>query len=134
MHSRVSFCKGFYDLLLHHGLVDLGFAGPPFTWCNGRQGARRTKERLDKGFANTAFSILFPRAIVHHLPRTSSDHCPLLLESQGRCSKGPKPFKFEQFWLKESTSGAVIKGAWNTQVEGSTTFQLSKKIGACSFW
>jgi hypothetical protein len=41
--------RGFID---QHGLVDLGFVGNPFTWCNNRQGSATIKERLDKGLAS----------------------------------------------------------------------------------
>lgn len=36
-------------------------------------------ERLDRIVANHAWLTLYPDAHVHHLPRTHSDHCPLLL-------------------------------------------------------
>lgn len=73
--------NGMYQMVLTHGLVDSGYVGSSFTWCNGSRGSRCIKERLDKGFANTAWSTLFPCALVYHLPRTSSNHCPILLSS-----------------------------------------------------
>lgn len=113
-----------YQLVLKFGFVDLGFIGPAFTWCNGWQGSRRIKERLDKGFLNLAWSELFPRALVHHLPRTTSDHCPIMLSTQGSIFRGQKPFRFEQFWLKEESCGKVIKHVWLNRVVGSLAFQL----------
>jgi hypothetical protein len=29
-------------------MVDLGFAGNPFTWCNNRMGLENIKERLNR--------------------------------------------------------------------------------------
>jgi hypothetical protein len=42
--------KNFID---HFGMVDLGFAGNPYTWCNHRQGVATIKERLDRGLATS---------------------------------------------------------------------------------
>ena len=34
------------------GLIDLGYFGQKYTWCNGRYGEQRTKLRLDRVVAN----------------------------------------------------------------------------------
>jgi hypothetical protein len=44
--------KHFID---HFGLVDLGFVGNPFTWCNNRQGSDTIKERLDRSLASLSW-------------------------------------------------------------------------------
>lgn len=63
-----SSCNRFYQLKLMLGLVDIGQSGNPFTWCNSRKGYNQIREHLDKGVANGEWSLLFPRAIVQHLP------------------------------------------------------------------
>ncbi|CAL1380329.1 unnamed protein product [Linum trigynum] len=55
--------KEFQDCVLDAGLVDLGFAGPPFTWF--KQGV---KERLDRGLGNAKWIDRFPEVTVRHLP------------------------------------------------------------------
>ena len=67
------------------GMVDLGFHGPKFTWVNKRDVGCFIQERLDRGFANTAWSDLYPEAAIHHLARTHSDHFLVLL----RCDNPP---------------------------------------------
>ena len=42
----------FRDCLNRCGLVNLGFIGQKFTWCNGWYGGERTKLRLDRVVAN----------------------------------------------------------------------------------
>lgn len=41
-------------------LVDLGAAGPKFTWNNGRQGSANMQKRLDRGLCNEEWRSLFP--------------------------------------------------------------------------
>ncbi|XP_038971770.1 uncharacterized protein LOC120104539 [Phoenix dactylifera] len=44
--------REFRDFVSRNGLVDLGFSGPQFTWCNNQQGNARVWERLDRAFAS----------------------------------------------------------------------------------
>ncbi|KAL0001855.1 hypothetical protein SO802_015636 [Lithocarpus litseifolius] len=44
--------EGFRECLSDCGLVDLGFVGQRYTWCNGRIGVHLTLIRLDKYVAN----------------------------------------------------------------------------------
>jgi hypothetical protein len=50
----------FKQFIDHFGMVDLGFAGNPFTWCNNRQGQASIKERLDRGLASPSWILLHP--------------------------------------------------------------------------
>lgn len=56
-------------------MIDLGYQSADFTWSNGR-----VKERLDRGFCNSDWRLLFPEAKVIHLPKLKSDHCPFLVK------------------------------------------------------
>ncbi|KAG6663057.1 hypothetical protein CIPAW_03G284300 [Carya illinoinensis] len=92
----------------HNGLADLGYSGPKFTWTNKRYGLMHIRERLDKGIANPMWTTLFPYATIIHLPINSFDHAHLLLTTS--CPRrSSKPFKFEDFWAKYSSSLEVIK-------------------------
>ncbi|XP_023926428.1 uncharacterized protein LOC112037832 [Quercus suber] len=66
----------FKECLDSCNFVDLGFAGPKYTWSNKMQ----ISERLDRCFSNPIWRILYPEAVVTHLPRTFSDHHPVLIE------------------------------------------------------
>jgi len=69
----------FCDFTSRARLFDLGFTGPRFTWCNNRSEEARVWSRIDRCLANGDWISLFPDALVKHLPRSGSDHAPLLL-------------------------------------------------------
>ncbi|KAI7991201.1 hypothetical protein LOK49_LG12G00888 [Camellia lanceoleosa] len=64
-------------------LIDLGSVGPRLTWTNNRQGLANTMERLDRAMSNDRWRALFPEGTVRTLPRTYSDHSPLVVLTQG---------------------------------------------------
>lgn len=59
-------------------MLDLGFFGPSYTWCNGQLGCAQRWARLDRFLANLGVD-LFKNFSVSHLKCISSDHAPLLL-------------------------------------------------------
>lgn len=80
------------------------FVAVKFRWTNRRR-RHPIYERLDKGWANPEWLNIFPNANLWHLPRVSSDHCPILLKlSNNMSSRGEKPFRFEPMWLFDGVS------------------------------
>lgn len=110
-----------------NGLVELGFSGPKFTWSNKRYGKHHIRERIEIDVANTKWTVLFPDAKLLHMPIHSSNHAPLLLHIIGT-KKVPRPFKFEEFWVRDSTSFSVVVKAWDKFIEGSSNFILIQKL------
>jgi hypothetical protein len=117
----------FIDFVNYNALVDLGFVGNKFTWSNCRTGRDNIRERLDRGLANHNWVHLFPNALVNHLTATQSDHCPILISTEGSYRNLPKPFRFEAFWTRDQSSHSVVALAWLPEVEGSPAFSLSRK-------
>ncbi|CAL5347381.1 unnamed protein product [Camellia sinensis] len=65
-------------------LIDLGCSGPRLTWTNNRQGWANTMVRLDKTMCNSEWKTSFPEGLVRNLPRTYSDHSPMMIFTQGK--------------------------------------------------
>ena len=63
----------------YYNLIDLGFSGTKYTWTNKRDIGDLIQQRLDRVWANSSWKVAFPEALVKHLARNNSDHCPLLL-------------------------------------------------------
>lgn len=112
---------GLRQLISNHGLIDLGFIGCPFTWNNKRSGLANIQERLDRGFSNDEWRLVFPEATITHLPAIQSDHKPLQLQLQPTIDHLPKPFKFESMWISHLDTGYIIEEDWN----------LETHFGAC---
>jgi len=82
--------KSLYDLdslrnaFIDNGLFDLGYFGYDFTRCNYRHNGVVVEEWLDRFYANTNWSLLFPDAQVSHIDFDLSDHLPILLKCKPR--------------------------------------------------
>lgn len=81
-----------WDIINHCQLIDLGFKGSKYTWLNKsyKQKHALIFERLDRFLANDDWIHLYLDAQVTHLPRTHSDHCPLLLSQTKEPKKSRK--------------------------------------------
>ena len=126
--------QDFRDAIDECGFLDLGFQGPPFTWCNNRLESGTIWERLDRGLANIPWINKYPEARIHHLHTSSSDHFPICLVLQPdsylqRPTK--KPFRFEEVWLTNSGCRDTVEAAWFTQKNGTPMFQVQDKIRNC---
>jgi hypothetical protein len=117
----------FRRFINHFGMIDLGFAGNPFTWSNNRKGLENIKVWLDRGLASPSWVHLHPKFSLIHLPAQNSDHDPISLNTNSFPSFLPRPFRFEEFWTKDSSCDQVIEAAWQEFVPHNSVFCLPKK-------
>jgi endonuclease/exonuclease/phosphatase family metal-dependent hydrolase len=68
----------FREVLSDCNLVDLGFAGVPYTYDNKRQGRANVKVCLDRAVADCAWRELYADTHVQHLTSPVSDHFRIL--------------------------------------------------------
>lgn len=121
----------FQECLSDCGMMDMGFVGPNFTWSNLRNVSSLIQERLDRGFCNVAWRLLYLEATIEHLTRVNSDHCPILLQLERPMGIGlVRPFRFQPGWLSHPDFPNLVRDAWrNDQVLDTvvTSFTASTK-------
>lgn len=110
------------------GLIDIGFNGSPFIWNNGRSGAANIQARLDRGFINGSWRLLFRDATLSHLSSFHSDHKPLVLSTSYVDIYRPRPFHFQAMWTMDISSIEIVKNAWASNSCGSPLFQLAVSL------
>jgi len=87
----------FSDFIFEQGLMDLPFAGESFMCSNNQKNP--TWSLLDRFHVSLDWEVKFPGSIQKRLPRLCFDHFLILLDCGG-IHWGPRPFKFENMWLK----------------------------------
>ena len=113
-HVNLNKALEFKNFLDECNMLDLGFAGPKYMWTNRRPISDLILERIDQCFANSVWRVLFPEALVTYLPRTFSDHCPVLIElSRDSANQQNKPFRFQTMWLLHHDFPRVVQQAWS---------------------
>ncbi|XP_042972861.1 uncharacterized protein LOC122304669 [Carya illinoinensis] len=109
-------------------LVDLPFSGNRFSWCNGRLGGGRIWARLDRVLVNTGFLSSFPNNCLTYLPRTSSDHCPMVTSLWVDRRVGPTPFRFQRMWCLHEDFLGVVSECWSQEFQGCPMVKFSRKL------
>lgn len=82
--------SGLYKLISNFALIDMGFQGNKCTWTKKREKAHNTRERLDGGICIIKRRDVFMKASITHLPVVSSNHAPLLMDTNGMGAKAKK--------------------------------------------
>ncbi|XVF50977.1 hypothetical protein PTKIN_Ptkin04bG0146800 [Pterospermum kingtungense] len=75
--------RDFWEALDHSNLHDLGYKGKWYTWQHGMTMNTLIRERLNRGVATYEWTNLFPDYAIFHLTSPRSDHCPILLHTDG---------------------------------------------------
>ena len=120
--------RRFNEVLNELGLRDLPLQRGPFTWRGGLNNQRMA--RLDRFLVKADWEDQFSNVIQRTLPRPVSDHCPVLLDSEG-IKSGPSPFRFENMWLKFAGFKDILRDWWqNLHFSGSYSFILASKLKA----
>ncbi|RYR35538.1 hypothetical protein Ahy_A10g050689 [Arachis hypogaea] len=122
-------CKEFQECVAACGLIDLGFAGWPYTWKRGN-----LVERLDRDLSNLEWQLAFPEAIVKHMPMLKSDHSPICLQLSpvSEQNRGRRPFCFLAALIMHPDFGNAV-GQWDMdKLQRMLPEEITKKIVAIS--
>ncbi|XP_056692109.1 uncharacterized protein [Spinacia oleracea] len=123
---RFSQCKDMNNFVDAAGLVDLGYDGCPFTWTNARDGAALIRERLDRALVNSPWLHIFPHTKVHHIPRTYSDHAPILISLDNPKVDGPSLFVVKKFEGRDHFLTSIKN--WNQNVFGNLYYKRKRLL------
>ena len=98
---RYSQCSDLENFVDAASLVDIGFHGNPFTWSNARESLALIRERLDRALINPTWLSSFRSSKVIHLPKTHSDHCPILVSTDDSMhgTSSNFPFRCKEAWI-----------------------------------
>lgn len=77
---------------------------------------------------NTVFLSTFPNGHMEYLPRTCSDHCPMVTYLLQDRRVGPKPFFFQRMWCYHDDFLAVVRDCWNQDIQRCLMVKFSGKL------
>ncbi|XP_071905855.1 uncharacterized protein [Coffea arabica] len=123
--------REFNRFIKDNNLVDLGYQGVPWTWCNSWEGDGEVKERLDRCLCSTEWLQRFEKAQCTHLETEASDHLMLLVDTNPENRRRKQRFYFDQRWTQNPEAKRVIQGAWTKVKLGSRMFRVATKIKEC---
>ncbi|XP_050217765.1 uncharacterized protein LOC126668619 [Mercurialis annua] len=93
---------------LSPSLIDLPLQSRHFTWKN-----RNSKSKLDRCFTSSSFLATWQNSALQALPRSHSDHTPIIFKSEVVSDWGPKPFKSINAWWEHHDFPSFISTSWN---------------------
>lgn len=120
--------QDFRGCILRNGLINEGFVGHPFTWCNNRKGRNRIWERVDRLMSNLEAQTQFPQINITHLPLLSSDHSPLLVRLEAENLKMGSGFIFQRMWTDHPEFLNIVKMDWERPNNGVLGMTLHTKL------
>ncbi|XP_042974757.1 uncharacterized protein LOC122306396 [Carya illinoinensis] len=125
--------KAFRQLIDDCSLIDLGYEGHPFTWCNIREAPHSLSERLDRFLANQIWLDSFQNYTVVHGMAAYSNHLPVICysSSEKRSTRG-KLFRFEAKWAKDEDCERVIADSWKCDIGDNPMNRFKTQVEACS--
>ncbi|KAJ9678120.1 hypothetical protein PVL29_022881 [Vitis rotundifolia] len=112
--SLTSSMKDFDDFIRENELIDPPLRRAPFTWSNMQE--HPVCKRLDRFLYSNEWEQLFPQSLQEVLLRWTSDHWPIVLETNP-FKWGPTPFRFENMWLQHPNFKERF-GSWWREFQG----------------
>ncbi|XP_021771780.1 uncharacterized protein LOC110735912 [Chenopodium quinoa] len=92
-----------------------GSSGLEHTWSKGNSPDTFKSTRLDRGLVNEAWQLRFEDGALRNLPKSRSDHCPILISTSGFAPipASLKPFRFQAAWMNHEKVDAFVHASWD---------------------
>lgn len=126
-HPKIA-CDEFKSWSDSSDLIHLPTVGAEFTWTNKRRGSAHTERRLDRVVCNDPLINYWGSSTCCTLPRSKSDHHPILLKLQKDIATFSSSFKFLKMWSTHKDCQSVIANSWKQEVNGCPLTVLSQKL------
>ncbi|KAJ6767708.1 hypothetical protein OIU74_021554 [Salix koriyanagi] len=120
--------QAFGDCLHNAELHPLPYRGIKYTWTNGQDEGGLIMKKLDWIISNAVFARKWPDAQAQFMPKTVSDHSPMLLHIKHAHYQPNRCFKFLNLWAEREDFLPHIASIWQGLVNGSPMFRLSTKL------
>ncbi|XP_073059743.1 uncharacterized protein [Primulina eburnea] len=115
----------FDELIGELRLHDPPLLNAKYTWSNFR--ANPICCRLDRYLFSRDWMDIFPNYRQVVLPRITSDHCPVVLDT-AELRWGPAPFRFENTWLSHQNFKQLVRSWWNSGVTRGWDYKFMMKL------
>lgn len=107
-----AWCDKFNDWIESCNLLEISLTNRKFTWANNQDNL--VMSLIDRVFSSTDFDQHFSFATISALPKTPSDHIPILWEEGDDSVLEKLRFKFEKWWLQQDGLVEVVERSWNS--------------------
>ena len=99
-------------------LLKIGFSGHKFTWSNKRGINHRIRKSFDRAMVNNTWLEKMPQTTITHLSSTSSDNCPLFMETFSTTTDHIKYFRFLNCSVDNTHFMETVKTCLEKELEG----------------
>ncbi|KAK7255667.1 hypothetical protein RIF29_29084 [Crotalaria pallida] len=109
-------------------LQEVNSFGRKFTWMSSNC---LSMSRLDRFLVSEDWSQYFNGPSEWVIPRDYSDHCTVILKCGKVQDWGPKPFRFNNYWLRDPSFIPLVEKCWSESlVVGWAAFRVQVKLKA----
>ncbi|XP_015054775.1 uncharacterized protein LOC107001126 [Solanum pennellii] len=119
----------FIDIIEACGcLMDIGYSGHHYTWCNQRSAYARVVKRLDRAMVNVKCLECMPQTTISHLLAVGSDNYALLMKMDVRIDQKFKYFKMLHCWTKNDNLKHIVQNSWEEEVLGDPMLKFHQNM------
>ncbi|KAK3184200.1 hypothetical protein Dsin_031486 [Dipteronia sinensis] len=120
-------CDDFRAALTVCDLVDIETKGV-FHTLIGRGRSGMVLSRLDRAVCSHSFMAAWSHISCVTLPRSHSDHHPLLISCSASVSSNSRPIRFQGMWVSHPSFLNLVRSVWSSSIAGSGSGIVVQKL------